>query len=133
MTTTTPPRTGRLSLAASAVWRLRTAEPDPMGDPSGDAGDAISAYEYGCAVRAVERAGWATPGLYNEALRASLGTDGKHMSYGAYALLSVLEVEACPGCGRAVETRSFWTKQYGGGYNTTVRCTGDCGWGEVYV
>src|SRR6185369_3752925 len=122
MTTTTPQRTGRLSLAASAVWRLRTADPDPMGDPSGDAGDAISAYYYGCAVRAVERAGWATPGLYNEALHKSLGVTGPQMSYGVYELLSILEVEACPKCGRAVETRSFWTQQYGGGYDTTVRC-----------
>ncbi len=82
----------RLSRAASAIWRLRTAEPDPY-DKIGrdnDCGPLIDAYYRRQELKAVEAAGFATAGQYNEALRRSLGVpepdaDGRTpMSYKTY-------------------------------------------------
>lgn len=40
----------------------------------------------------------------------------------------------CPGCGcRSVKVRSFATRQYGGGYDTTEECDLNCGYREVFV
>lgn len=58
----------KLSVAASAIWRYITAEPDPMGDPSGDLGSAIASWERDCRIRAVLSAGYTNVGEYNRDL-----------------------------------------------------------------
>jgi predicted RNA-binding Zn-ribbon protein involved in translation (DUF1610 family) len=126
-------RTDRLSRAASEIWRFRMAEPDPMGDPSGDCGDLIAAHERGVMLRAVANAGYATPGEYNNDLRSRLVNADGTMSYRVHNLLSVLEVEdVCPSCGAALDVSSHWTRNYGGGWDTFYKCPA-CGHGEVYV
>lgn len=123
----------RLSRAASAVWNFRMADPDPMGDPSGDLGDAIAAHERSVLLRAVADAGYDTPGEYNEDLRSRMvGPDGK-MSYRVHELLSVLEIlDVCERCGSALNKTSHYTKQYGGGWDTFYHCS-NCDYSEVYV
>jgi hypothetical protein len=112
----------RLSLAASAVWSYITAEPDPMGDPSGDAGDAIAEWERTCRVRAVLAAGYDNPGQYNAELANR--TNPKWAS--------ILAIEfVCP-CGTAFEIRHHATRQYGGGTDTVHSCR-ECGNMEVFV
>lgn len=129
----------RLSRAASAIWRRRTAGPDPMGDPSGDCGDLIAAWHRAGDLRAVTAAGYPTPGEYNTALRAALGAgppgpDGRtRMSHRTYQLLSELEIDStCPRCGSALTVTRTRTGNYGGGWDTSERCPG-CGYAEVYV
>ena len=86
----------RLSRAASAIWRYRNADPDPMGDPSGDCGDLIAAYDRSRLLRAVTAAGYTTPGEYNTDLNRALGVgppdeqDRTQMSYRALTLLQTL-------------------------------------------
>lgn len=122
----------RLSRAVSAVWRLRTADPDPMGDPSGDCGDLIAAWERRRVLAAVAAAGYATPGAYNTDLRHRMtGPDGK-VSWRVNDLLSVLEVDACPQCGGELSKTSHYTRAYGGGYDTFERCV-SCDYAAVHV
>lgn len=123
----------RLSLAVSALWRFRTAEPDPMGDPSGDCGDLIIAYERGVALKIIEESGYMTPGEYNKDLRSRMvGPDGK-MSYRVYEFLTVLEIEnVCPNCESALEVWAHRTKSYGGGWDTFISCP-NCEFRDVYV
>jgi len=123
----------RLSLTASAIWRYRMAEPDPMGDPSGDCGDLIAAHERAVILRMVAEGGYERPGDYNRELRARMVGDGERESHNVWALLRTLEVEdVCEHCGAALDVRKHWTRQYGGGWNTMTVCPG-CGWMEVGV
>jgi predicted RNA-binding Zn-ribbon protein involved in translation (DUF1610 family) len=131
--------TDRLSRAASAIWLYRNADPDPMGDPSGDCGDLIAAGERRHLLRMVAAAGYATPGEYNADLNRALGVgppdeQGRTaMSYRTYQLLSELEVgDVCPECGAALDVTSHYTRQYGGGHNTVYHCPA-CGYGDVCV
>jgi hypothetical protein len=112
----------KLSRAASAVYRLRNAEPDPMGDPSGDAGDAIASWERGCLLQAVAEAGYENPGQYNADLAARTTP----------AWASRLEIEHVCQCGAAFRIQYFATKQYGGGTDTVLFCP-NCGEMDVYV
>jgi hypothetical protein len=112
----------KLSRAASAVYLFRTAEPDPMGDPSGDLGDIIANWERDCLVRAVKAAGYESPGRYNQDLY--LRTTPRWAS--------LLEIEHVCQCGAAQSLKHFFTKQYGGGTNTVLTCP-DCGDVDVYV
>ena len=129
----------RLSRAASAIWRYRNADPDPMGDPSGDCGDLIAAYDRSRLLRAVTAAGYTTPGEYNTDLNRALGVgppdeQGRtQMSYRAFTLLQTLEIgDVCPQCGAALDVSSHRTRQYGGGWDTVYRCPA-CSYGEVCV
>ena len=123
----------QLSLAASAIWRRRTAEPDPMGDPSGDCGGMISAWARDGDLRAVAAAGYATPGQYNADLRRRMAGDGGRISLRVGELLAILEIEgACPDCGAALDISHHRTRQYGGGQNTMTRCP-VCGHADAYV
>lgn len=126
----------RLSRAASAIWRYRTADPDPMGDPSGDCGDLIAAGERRAVLRMVAQAGYAKPGDYNADLRAALGVapDGLgHMSYRTYQLTCELEIgDVCPDCGAALDVTSHRTRAYGGGRDTFYKCPA-CSWADVCV
>ena len=129
--------TNRLSRAASAIWRLRTADPDPMGDPSGDCGDLIAAAERRHVLKVIADAGYATPGEYNADLRARMcnppGQGGRTMSLRVHDLLCILEAgDVCPDCGAALDVTSHRTRQYGGGWDTVERCP-DCGYAQVYV
>lgn len=122
----------RLSKAASVIYRMRTAEPDPMGDPSGDCGDMIAAYNRSRELRAVLAAGYQTPGEYNAELR-----DRMVLPYGRYTLkvrelLMLLEIEDVCECGAALESTRHRTASYGGGWGTYVRCN-SCGYAEVYA
>lgn len=112
----------KLSRAASAVYRLRTAEPDPMGDPSGDAGDAIASWDRGCLLRTVADAGYENPGQYNADLyqRTTPGWASR------------LEIEHVCVCGTAMDIRHFATRNYGGGTNTVLFCP-SCGEMDVWV
>jgi hypothetical protein len=112
----------KLSRAASAIWSYITAEPDPIGDPSGDLGDEIAQWERDCRVRAVREAGYDNPGQYNAELRAR--TTPKWQN--------ILEIEFVCECGTAFDLRHFFTKQYGGGTNTVLFCP-NCGEMDVYV
>jgi hypothetical protein len=112
----------KLSRAASAVYRLRNAEPDPMGDPSGDAGEAIAAWERGCLLKAVADAGYENPGQYNLDLAARTTP----------AWASRLEIEHVCQCGTAQDIRHFMTRNYGGGTDTVLSCA-NCGEMDVYV
>jgi predicted RNA-binding Zn-ribbon protein involved in translation (DUF1610 family) len=131
----------RLSRAASGVWRIETADPDPMGDPSGDCGDMIAAGAQHAKLRAVLAAGFATPGEYNAALRRAFGVpepdaEGRTpMSYRTHIWLQILEIgDVCPApsCGAALEVTSHRTRQYGGGWDTFYHCPA-CGWADVCV
>lgn len=125
----------RLSLAASAVWRTRFN--DPMDEWAmsvcPEVGPLIAAHDRSAVLAAIKEQGF-TPGSYNEALRERLcGDEYPHMSYRVYTLLSFLEVEnVCPECGAALDVKTFETRNYGGGYDTFVRCS-ECEYGEVYV
>jgi len=119
MTMTTA--TDKLSRAASAVWRLRTAEPDPMGDPSGDCGDLIAADERRWLLRAVADAGYATPAEYNAEL-------GARLSPGWAGQLEIEDV--CGECGAALTVTHPYTREYGGGSNTVYHCPA-CGLVDV--
>ena len=122
----------RLSLAASAVWRMRTAEQDPYGDPSGDLGDSIAAYHRGVELQKIEDAGYRTPGEYNDDLRSRMiGPDGK-VTCRVNELLLMLEIEDVCRCGTALETTRHRTRNYGGGWDTFVKCP-SCSYAEVYV
>jgi len=127
--------TNRLSLAASAVWRLRM-ERDPydaMGYAN-DCGDLIEAGERRAVLRAVAEAGYVTPGQYNAELRERMCWDGKaKMSLRVWVLLHMLEVrDVCPSCGAALDVAKHWTRNYGGGWDTFERCP-ECDYAEVYV
>jgi hypothetical protein len=123
----------RLSRAASAIWRWRTADPDPMGDPSGDCGGLIAVSDRNHVLKAVAAAGYANPGAYNADLRSRMvGADGK-MSQNVYYLLCTLEIESvCPKCGAALNVTSHYTRCYGGGWDTFEKCP-VCDYAEVYV
>lgn len=112
----------RLSLAASAIWRLRTAEPDPMGDPSGDCGELIAQWERELLLRAVTAAGYATPGEYNAEVNARVTP----------RWAGLLEVENVCACGAALTVTHPYTRNYGGGTNTVYRCPA-CEYAEVCV
>lgn len=123
----------RLSRTVSAIYRLRTAEPDPMGDPSGDCGHLIEAHERAVALKAVKDAGYETPGQYNEDLRSRMVGEHGRMSYHVYHLLVLLEIqEICPRCGSALDVSRNWTQAYGGGWDTYYMCP-TCPYAEVYV
>lgn len=123
----------RLSRAASAIWRFRTAEPDPMGDPSGDCGALIAQHERSVVLRAIERAGFKNPGEYNSDLRSRLAPEYPKMSHAIHVMLMTLEAEdVCDRCGSALNVTSHRTRNYGGGWDTMVRCP-VCGYAEVYV
>lgn len=126
----------RLSMAASAVWRTRMHD-DPMDDWAcsvcPEVRPLIAAHERTAVLTAISEQGF-TPGSYNQALRDRLcGEEYPHMSHHVYTLLSFLEVEnVCPECGAALDVTSHPTRQYGGGYDTFVKCPA-CEYGEVYV
>jgi hypothetical protein len=123
----------QLTRAASAVWAQRTADPDPY-DQMGygaDCGPIIEAGHRARALKAVTAAGYTTPGAYNADLRARMCPDG-HVTLRVNDLLSVLELEACPRCGADITTTAHRTRNYGGGWDTTERCTA-CDYREVYV
>jgi hypothetical protein len=110
----------KLSRAASAVWSYITAEPDPMGDPSGDCGDMIAEWERDCRVRAVLAAGYDNPGQYNAELVAR--TTPKWSS--------ILEIEFVCDCGAAFHIRHHYI--LGDGMNTSYVCP-SCGKTELEV
>lgn len=122
--------TDRLSRAASAIWRYRTAGPDPTGDPSGEREHIL---------KIIADAGYATPGEYNADLRSRMcdsprTADGRQkMTYRVYELLCVLEADdCCPSCGTALDVTTHRTRAYGGGWDTFVCCPA-CGWAAAYV
>lgn len=110
----------RLSLAASTIWRMRSADPDPMGDPSGDAGAAIAAYHRRSELKAIEEF-YPSPGAYNAELKERVSR-----SWYWLAIEDVCE------CGTALDVTVRYTRQYGGGWDTSYRCP-ICGFGEVCV
>jgi hypothetical protein len=110
----------KLSRAASAVWNYITAEPDPMGDPSGDCGDLIAEWERDCRIRAVLAAGYDNPGQYNAELAKR--TTPKWAS--------ILEIEFVCDCGAAFHIRHHYI--LGDGANTSHVCP-NCGKMEVFV
>lgn len=123
----------RLSQAASAIWRLRMADPDPMGDPSGDCGDLIAQAERNIVLNAITVAGYDNPGQYNADLRSRMVDEIGKMTLRVHELLSVLEVEdVCPNCGSALDVKKFRTRNYGGGRDTFEKCP-NCDYAEVYV
>jgi hypothetical protein len=125
----------RLSLAASAIWRRRTAAPDPY-DQLGydnDCGPAIDAYHRAGDLAAVAAAGYATPGEYNADLAGRMVTAGGRVTLRVRELLMVLEIpDVCPRCGAGLVVTAHRTMQYGGGWDTTEKCT-VCGYADVYV
>lgn len=104
-----PQPNNRLSLAASAIYRMRTAEADPMGDPSGDCGDAIAAYYRSRELRAVLAAGYRTPGEYNGELYDRMVTPGEKMSLRVHEILQLTEVEGVCECGAMIQGTSSTT------------------------
>lgn len=126
-------KTDRLSRAASAIWRLRMADPDPMGDPSGDCGDLIEQAERNCILNAITLAGYDNPGQYNTDLRSRMVDELGKMTLRVHELLSILEVDrVCPNCGSALDVSHHRTKNYGGGCDTFENCP-NCDYSEVYV
>jgi hypothetical protein len=113
---------GRLSRAASAIWQRRTAEPDPMGDPSGDCGPLIAAWERSAELLLIAAAGYVTPGEYNADLRARLTAKAA----------GPLEISDVCQCGTALTVTTRPTRQYGGGTDTFVSCPA-CGHADAYV
>jgi hypothetical protein len=113
----------RLSLAASAIWRMRTAEPDPMDKYADDCGPLIEAHRREQELKAVA-AYYPTPGAYNAALEERLGK--------SYLASMVLSIEDVCACGAALDKSVRYTRQYGGGWDSFYRCP-SCGFSEVYV
>ena len=126
--------TDRLSRAASTIWRDRIFEDpfDALGRDA-DCGPMIDAAHRRYQLQAVADAGYATPAEYNADLRSRMVNADGTMSLRVHNLLMMLEIEdTCPSCGAALEVTSHWTRQYGGGYDTFVRCPA-CGYADAYV
>lgn len=122
----------KLSLVASAIWRFRTQEPDPYDCYGHDCGPLIAKGNRAYVLRIISEGGYQKPGDYNEDLRSRMVTDG-HVSLRVSALLGILAVEdVCPKCGAALDVKTHYTRNYGGGYDTFESCP-ECDYKEAYV
>jgi hypothetical protein len=124
----------RLSMAVSEILRAR--QWDPMDEwatrSCSEVGPLILRGKERSVAETLVRYGF-TPGTFNKTLWQRLVGEGGQASYRIHCLLAELEVPCCPECGAHLIETTHYTRAYGGGWDSFIRCAEACGYEEVCV